>query len=52
MQVIYLPILSAQDLPVPPLRAVNVCIAAYIAGSFLPKCTARETAQSFISNMG
>lgn len=52
MQVIYLPILSAQELPVPLLPAVNVCIGTYMANNFLPKCTARETAQPFINNTG
>lgn len=51
-QVFYLPILIAQELPVPPLQAIDVCIGTYIAGDFLPKYTARETAQSFISNIG
>lgn len=52
MQVIYLPILSAEELPVPALWAVNVCVGAYMASNFLPKCTARETAQSVFSNVG
>lgn len=52
MQVIYLPILIAKELPVPPLWAVNVCRGAYMASNFLPKCTVRETAQSFFSNIG
>lgn len=52
MQGICLSILSAQELPVPLLWAVNFCIGAYMASNFFPKCTARETAQSFISNIG
>lgn len=52
MQVIYLPILSTQEFPVPLLLAVNVCIGAYMDSNFVPKCTAREAAQPFISNIG